>query len=195
MEENKKKIVGFSDDVSLIKAIAGGNKNAFAILAKKHIPIIYSVAFRMNFSKSEAEDIAQEVMLKIWMNAEKWDVNKKAKVSTWIYRITHNLCLDVLRKNKSNFNDNYMEIADKSDNAEAQYIKTEDDNIMQKLINELPERQRIALVFACYQELSYEEISHIMNTTVKSVESLLVRAKKNLRTQAIKSNLLDGGRK
>jgi len=189
---NNKKIIEFNDDQKLIEEVALGNRKAFSILANKHMPIIYSVAFRMNFSKFEAEDISQEVMLKIWMNANKWDVNKNAKVSTWIYRITHNLCVDVIRRNKANMNDGEVEMVDKSDNAEDKYIKSEDDNNMQKLINNLPERQRIALIFCYYQELSYEEISTIMDTSIKSVESLLVRAKKNLRSQAKKSNLLGG---
>ncbi len=172
-------------DESLIDRIANGDEEAFTILAKRHMNLLYAVARRMNNNKEDAEEITQEALLRIWSKAATWKKESGAAVTTWLYRITYNLCIDEKRKMK---NKSTVELFDDepdrvSLSAEKKIQNKQTGEIVEQALTALPKRQRAALVFCHYQGLSNAEAATAMGATVKAVEGLLVRARKTLQAE------------
>ena len=132
--------------------------------------------------------MAQEIFIKVWRNAKKF--KGKSKFSTWLYRITANHCLNYRRRRKS-ANVSLDDLTEHGRTPDA--LKVEPDweqkrqiELVRKAVNELPERQRMALVLAQYEGRSYKEIAEIMKVSVSSVESLIFRARGQLRKKLAK---------
>jgi len=168
-------------DEELMLDIAKGNKDAFQVLAKRHMNFIYSVAFRMFPQKTDAEDIVQEVLIRIWNKADMWKQDTGATVSTWIYRITYNLCIDQKRRVKRNMDQLNIDIIDPGIAADNKLNNKQSRIVIIASLQRLPKRQRAALVLCHYQGLSNAEAAAVIGTSVKAVESLLIRARKSLR--------------
>ncbi len=153
--------------------------------------MVYNTAAGFLTNESEAEDITQEVFIQVFKSIKHF--NEKSRLSTWIYRITITKCLDELRKKKAKkrfaFFTNLFEKDDGSDkeqfvNYEHPGVETDKKELSKILfmeIEKLPENQRIAFVLNKVEQLSYAEISEVMETSVSSVESLIFRAKSNLK--------------
>ena len=169
------------DDRVLIAKVAKGDSVAFETLAAKYTNMLFSVAYRMFPQQSDAEDIVQEALIKVWNKADLWDETKGASVSTWMYRLTYNTCIDHKRREKKGHVELIDNItADDEQNARAKMEQDESQAMLHDAINDLPERQRAALVLCHFEGLSNAEAAKIMDTTVKGVEGLLVRARKAL---------------
>ncbi len=165
------------NDEELMAAVAQGDQLAYQTLVRKHLPSITRYALRLLGNSRDTEDIAQETFLRLWTTASRWDPSK-AQLNTWLHRITHNLCIDFLRKQKrvtltDNFDD---EIAESESDA------TESFDALNQALSRLPEAQRSALLLCHYQGFSNKEAAAIMDITVKALESLIARAKRSLRT-------------
>ena len=172
-----------ADDVSdeaLMADIAAGDQAAFRILAERYMNLFYAVAFRMYPQRADAEDIVQEALLRVWSKAHLWKAGTGAAVSTWLYRVTYNLCIDQKRRSGPITAALNEEQADDGAAADKKLQDKETGAIVSEALQRLPERQRAALVLCHYQELSNAEAAAIMGTTVKGVEGLLVRARKAL---------------
>lgn len=179
-------------DEELMARIAGRDAPAFEILVKRHQRHILNLIYRSLGDRTHAEDVAQEVFLRIWRSAE--DYTPKAKFTTWVYRIAVNLCLDELKatQRKRPFVDLYggaegpdepVEVLNGFESArspEELLIAAEESGRIFAALQDLPANQRLAVVLAKFDGLSYGEISRILGCSVPSVESLLVRAKKTL---------------
>lgn len=167
-------------DDELMRRIVARDQRAFRILTDRYMKMLFSAAYRLGTTKEEAEDIVQEAMVRLWQKAESWNPEKGAAVRTWLYRIAYNLAVDLRRKDKPNVVlDNLpLESEDASDRATSE---AETGEIVRAAIEKLPERQKTALVLSHYEELGNAEVAEIMNTTVKGIEGLLVRARKTLR--------------
>jgi len=164
--------------------IAGGDKQAFQALAQRHMNLLYSVAFRMYPQRADAEEIVQEALIRIWSKAHLWRAGTGAAVSTWIYRLAYNLCIDHKRRahvETSVLDERY---ADAAPGPERETQNNQTSIIVKNAVQRLPERQRAALVLCHYQGLSNAEAAEAMGTSVKGVEALLVRAR-----QALKQDL------
>lgn len=162
-------------------AIADGDQRVYADTVRQHGRAIGFYAFRMLGNKDSAEDIAQETFLRLWTHAERWQADK-ASLSTWLHRIAHNLCIDLMRKDKSSQTDEYAdEIADQRQGAEQQQESDERLQRLQSALMMLPERQRSALVLTHYQGLGNQAVASIMDVSVDALESLLARARRALR--------------
>jgi len=166
-------------DEELIAHVANHNKEAFDNLLTRHMNGLYSVAYRMRMSQSDAEDVIQEVMMKVWQRADSWREGG-ASVRTWMFTITHNVCIDFKRKNKRPHLELIEEPKDKSPSAEEMVAEKETGEIVAESISELPDNQKAAVILTHYEKLSNAEVAQAMDTTVKAVESLLVRARKTL---------------
>lgn len=176
------------EDNELLKEIKLGNQDAFAVLVKRHTSKFYAVAFRMLGKRSDAEDIVQELFLKLWTKPEIWQEGRGAKFSTWFYRIITNRCIDHQRKKKPDqLLENY-DIEDKS-SIEEDLDKLARQKMLEQLLLELPERQRIAVNLCFYQGISNKEAAEIMEINLKALESLLMRAKKTLKAKVAEMNL------
>lgn len=168
-------------DEELISRVAKGDEDAFATLSKRYSKSLYGLVYRMFYSFNQAEDITQEVMIKIWRKANMWE-KSKGKVFSWMYRIAVNHCLDEKRKNKAkivyNFSDEQFVSKDKSADNEIQ-DKQEADSVKKEILT-LPERQRMALNLFFYDGLKVKEVAEAMECTEKAVENLLLRGKRAL---------------
>jgi len=133
-----------------------------------------------------AEDIAQETFLKAWNQAERWEPGR-AKFSTWLHRVAKNACLDRLRKKTEVYSDTIPEMMDDAPNA-AQIMMTIETEQTQKdhvnmALQKLPERQLAAITLCHYENKSQSEAAEILEIGVRAYESLLARARRNLRDE------------
>ena len=163
-------------------AIADGDQRVYADAVRQHSRAIGFYAFRMLGNKDSAEDIAQETFLRLWTHADRWQ-SDKASVSTWLHRIAHNLCIDMMRKDRSTQHDEIDdEIPDQRQDIEQQQEQVERQHRLQAALLSLPERQRSAIVLTHYQGLGNQAVATIMDLSVDALESLLARSRRALRT-------------
>lgn len=167
-----------------MQAVCMGDRSAYQTLVRQHLKSISHYAYRLLGNQKDTEDITQEVFLRLWTNAQKFRADK-SKLTTWLHRITHNLCIDYLRKHgrmqtQAAFDDETMDSL-----AENKESTNEDDEDATKLLRDamssLPENQRSALSLCHYQGFSNKEAAAIMNISVKALESAIARAKRSLR--------------
>lgn len=173
-------------DEELILHIAGGDRQAFNEIYKRYRPKIFSTAYHYLQQEHDTEELTQDVFVEIFRSAARYNFN--ASLSTWIYRITVNKCLDKLRyqKAKKRFafithlfhHEDHHQLADQKDERQE---ADEDRAMLYKAIDRLPDKQKTALILTQIEELSIKETATIMNTTAKAVESLTQRAKSNLK--------------
>jgi RNA polymerase sigma-70 factor (ECF subfamily) len=180
MSEATRTATADSDDDTLIARFAGGDQSAARILTERHIGRVLALATRMLRDTAEAEDVAQETMLRAWRNAAKWEPGK-AKFSTWLHKVALNLCYDRLRKRKSSSLDEVAEPID--DRASAQQGMEADERLtlLKDAMEALPERQRAAIQMRHFEERGNDETAEILGVTVEAVESLLSRGRRALR--------------
>lgn len=172
-----------NDDAMLMQRIAGGDQRAFRDLMQRHLPRTVRLAARVLGSTGAAEDVAQEAFVRVWKHAANWEDPKQAgaKFTTWLYRIVLNLCIDEKRKRTFTDIDAIPEKADDTPNAEANIQRREKSKRVKAALEQLPERQRAALVLCFYEEYSNKDAADMLGISVKAIESLLVRARRMLR--------------
>ena len=169
--------------------IAKGDDDAFEILVNRHQTSVLNLIYRFIGDRTQAKDLAQEVFLRVWQTADRYE--PRAKFTTWIYRITANLCLNELKSARRrkwfpfHRSEGDRETAieetfpDESPTAEDVLLARERSRQISEALQSLPANQRMALVLKRYDDLSYEEIAQILGCSVSAVESLIVRAKRN----------------
>lgn len=184
------------NDEQLIARVIEGDNDAFRELIEKYQQLVHKTCFNILRQQEDAEDVVQEVFIESFESIRLF--RKESKFSTWLYRIAINKSLNHKRKHKwknvvssiENFfggdNPSRFEIVDHTAHNSPETIDyNERARILQQAIQSLPENQRIAFTLCKYDELSYQEISEIMNLSFSSVESLIHRAKMNLQKRLI----------
>ena len=166
------------DEAHLVALVRKGDPRAYSDLVVRHLPAIEVYAKRIVNDDTLAQDVAQDVMVVLWQRASDFNPNK-ARLTTWLHRIAHNRCIDIMRKRQ-------REVS--WDPSESEHPLTESDTPREQrsidvALKRLSESQRTALVLTYYQNLSNREVAEIMNSSVRAVESLLVRARGNLKKQ------------
>jgi len=167
-----------------LQLYANGDQSAARLLTARLAPRVYAQAFRMLGNAAEAEDVAQDAMMRIWKIAPEWRVGE-AKVTTWLYRVTANLCTDRLRKTRNVALDAIDEPVDPSLSAADELQDQARSTALREALLELPERQRQAVVLRHIEEMPNPEIADVMEISVEAVESLTSRGKRAL-TQILK---------
>ena len=179
----------------LITGILKHDKPVIEVLVKKYHKQVIKTAFHFVHDMDDAEDIAQDVCIEILEKVGQF--NRTSSLSTWIYRVTVNKSLNFVRKNKrkqlvQQFESFFYKKDGNSGNAIAEpssndnsFENNERKHILDTAINSLPENQKTAFILSKYEELSYKEITEIMNLSLASVESLLQRAKQSLQKKLI----------
>jgi len=174
----------------LLQKIRSSDPSAFRDIFVAFHRMVFNISYRMTGNRQDSEDITQEVFLNVYKSIGRFRFD--SKLSTWLYQVTINRCLNHLSRKKlqmwfsldfiseseaeqnTHLRDNSI---DRPDNKLEQ---KESEAIIQKCINALPKWQKIAIILHRYEGLSYQEIANIMNCSVSSVESRLFRAKQNL---------------
>ena len=167
-----------SDDVLMV-LYSNGDQEAARALTYRHAPRVLALSNRILRDKAEAEDVAQDAMLRLWKVAPDWRQGE-AKVSTWLYRVASNLCTDRLRKRRSTHLGDIPEPADDTPSVESQMVSKDRAKALDAAMNQLPERQKLAVTLRHINELSNPEIAEIMDISVEAVESLIARGKRAL---------------
>ena len=174
----------------LVFGLRQGEESAFKELVIQFQDKVFNTSLGLLQHHTEAEDIAQEVFIQVFRSIQNF--KGESLLSTWIYRITVTKSLDHLRSKKrkkrfgfinSLFGENNLPVYEPEDFTHPGVLQEnkEDAAILFKIIDQLPENQRTAFVLNKVEELSYREIATILNTSESAVDSLLQRAKKNLR--------------
>ena len=175
-----------TNEHELMIRLASGQMEALSEIVDRYQNQVLSIAYRFLNDWTKAEDVAQETFLRIYKSAGKY--TPQARFTTWLYRIVVNLCLDEKRKQTkmpvSIEEASYTPPVDNSEYNDAERKETIE--LVKKAINELPERQRLAVILHRYENLSYDQICEVTEWTKSAVESLLVRAYENLRKKLSK---------
>ena len=166
-------------DHDLMARAAKGDERAFRTLAERHAGPALRLARRILGNETAAEDVVQDALLRVWINAPRW--RPEAAFRTWLYRIVINLCLNAKRRAPNLPLDAAEQVADARPSPDEQLRLDERDKQLAAAIDALPERQRAAIVLTYQEGLSNAEVAEVLDTSVSSVETLLVRARRTLR--------------
>lgn len=175
-------------DFTLMERIGEGDHEAFRQLVVRHQNAVIGTVAKMLGNASEAEDIAQQVFLRIWKNAKRY--RPDAKFTTYLFTITRNLVFNETRRksrkkevssDEREENSNQLIEASPDRQPDAELLQAELQRAVDDAIASLPEAQRMAVVLRRYEQLSYEEIAAVLNLSVSAVKSLLFRARTSLR--------------
>lgn len=169
-------------DEALMVLYANGDPDAARLLAKRLLPRILGYATRLLTDRAEAEDMAQEAMLRLWKIAPEWRQDE-AKVSTWVYRVVTNLCTDRLRSRQRRRADSLDEVAEPESGAatvETTMMQADRMAALDAALATLPDRQREAVVLRHIEGMSNPEIAEVLQIGVEAVESLTARGKRAL---------------
>lgn len=152
---------------------------AVSRLVDRHSPAVYALAVRMLGDTAEAEDVTQDVFIRAWKALPDWE--PRAKFSTWLHRVTLNVCYDRLRKRREVTMDTLPERTDPALSPHEQLDQVQRVQTVQAAIADLPERQAAALTLCALQGHSQNEAAEIMEISVEALESLLARARRGLK--------------
>ena len=180
-------------DEDLVRRVGAGDRRATAEIVRRHLPRMVGLARRMLGDASEAEDVAQEVFLRVWKHAAAWKPGA-AKFETWMHRVAINLCLDRLRRVGRNSGDVTSDTVDARASATRALDDRQRRDRVRDALQKLPERQRAALVLCYYQDRTNIEAAEILGVSVDALESLLSRARRTLKSAlaAERADLLSG---
>lgn len=179
-----------AEDVRLMRLVSQGDTSAFEKLIERHQSLVAGTVARMLGGNSDVEDIAQQVFIRVWKSARRYV--PRAKFTTWLLKITRNLVFNELRRSKRHAHvplqtdpgaEEFPLKDEKNPPPDASLLETELQQAIDDAITQLPESQRMALILRRYEQLSYEEISEVLDLSVPAVKSVLFRARTELRAR------------
>ena len=181
-------------DAEIMLQVKHGDDSAFAYLVQKYRRPMLSFMFRMAHNASAAEDLAQEVFLRVYRSRESYEAS--AKFTTWLYRIATNLAVNHIRDTRHERPENTVsldepdeesgrtpDLPDHVPTAEEALVQRERLAVIRQRVLALPERQRVAVVMHKYQQMEYRQISDVLKLSESATKSLLFRAYETLREQ------------
>jgi RNA polymerase sigma-70 factor, ECF subfamily len=177
--------------------VKAGDEQSFALLLQRYRTPLVNFLYRMVRQREQAEDLAQEVFLRVYRAREEYVPS--AKFTTWLFRIATNLALNFVRDNKyqrlevsidapittdaEDGEEKPLDVAEKSPNIEQHLVEEARRKMIRHAIEKLPEKQRAAVLLHKYQELDYNEIAKILGCSESALKSLLFRAYESLRVE------------
>lgn len=167
-------------DEDLVRRVGQGDPAAIQAMVARKLPRMLALAQRMLGDPVEAEDVAQDALLRAWKQAPDWTTGK-AKFDTWLHRVGLNLCYDRLRKRREIVTDAVPERPDESAAPDRGLMAADVGVRVDAALARLPDRQREAIVLCHYQELTNIEAAALMSVSVEALESLLSRGRRALR--------------
>ena len=182
------------NEILLISRARGGDREAFGALVEQYRDNVYRLAYRMCGNAYDADEAAQEAFVAAWRALPNF--RGDAKFSTWLYRLTTNAAIDVMRREKRHkaVGDGEMiEVADDADSPQETVERTEQQEAVQKALATLSEEYREVLLLRYMEELDYAEIAEVLQLSSGTVKSRINRAKAALKTALLKSGNIFGG--
>jgi RNA polymerase sigma-70 factor (ECF subfamily) len=181
-------------DADIMLRVKAGDQSAFEYLVQKYRRPMVSFMYRMARNSAVAEDLAQEVFLRVYRSRETYEAS--AKFSTWLYRIATNLAVNHARDTRherpevqvsldepDDDTGTTLELPDASLNAEQQMVRRERLSAIRRKVEALPEPQRLAVIMHKYQQMDYKQIADVLKKSESATKSLLFRAYETLREQ------------
>ncbi len=169
------------EELQWIQEVLTGNKQAYAHIIDKYKNRLYATILRMTRNPQNAQDLVQEAFIKVYQQLNKYD--QKGSFSSWIYRVAINHCMDEFRK--KSYKMKQAEINEEkivnTNHPEVVFLKKEKSRQLERLIATLPEDERMIILLRYVSELSYNEISELIEIPLSDVRSKLHRAKKKMR--------------
>jgi len=185
---------GGRTDAEIMLQVKAGDDSAFEYLVQKYRRPMVSFMFRMAHSNAVAEDLAQEVFLRVYRSRESYEAS--AKFTTWLYRIATNLAVNHARDTRHERPENTvsldepdadsgrtLDLPDRAPSVEETIVQRERLAAIRQRVQSLPERQRIAVVMHKYQQMDYRQIADVLKLSESATKSLLFRAYETLREQ------------
>jgi RNA polymerase sigma factor (sigma-70 family) len=171
---------GVADEAALLARVAARDGAAFHLLAERHAPQLHRIAWRITGDMHEAEDIAQESLLRLWDQAPRWREGRTS-LAAWLCRVAVNLAIDRHRRSRRISSTDIPERADEAPLADAAIAAGQQAARARALIAALPDNQRAAIVLTYYEDLSNADAAAALDMKLKAFESLLFRARAALR--------------
>ncbi len=191
--------MAIDSDLELMLRVRSGDAESFEVLLRRHRRPLISYFCRMVRDQALAEDLAQEVFLRVYQARARYQ--PEARFTTWLYRIATNLALNAIRDRREpdapveadgwDRDSPEAQIPDSKPTAEQSLIRSDRERIIRQAVEALPGNQRAAVVLHKYQEVDYRQISRILGVSESAVKSLLFRAYETLRERL--EPLLKGG--
>src|SRR5579863_9598467 len=193
--------MAIDSDLELMLRVRSGDADSFGLLLNRYRRPLIRYFCRMVRDQALAEDLAQEVFLRVYQARERYQPD--ARFTTWLYRIATNLALNALRDRK---NEKLTETTDRQEGEEGgildrtpderptveqQMVESDRQRLIRDAIGDLPEKQRAAVILHKYQEVDYRQIANVLRVSESAVKSLLFRAYENLRVRL--EPLVQGG--
>jgi len=183
--------VALEHDAELMLRVRDGDSTSFALLLERHrAPVIHFI-YRMVLSQAVAEELAQEVFLRVYRSRASYEPT--AKFTTWLFRIASHVALNWIRDSKKEKNQESLDhdthdgmqfqVSDREPNIEQKMVRDVRLQEVQTAIQTLPEKQRAAVLMHKYQEMEYSQIAKILQCSESAVKSLLFRAYETLRSR------------
>jgi RNA polymerase sigma-70 factor (ECF subfamily) len=167
-------------DLGEMRAIASGDPAAFARLIDREAPRLLRFAQGMLGSLEEAEDVVQETLLRLFENAATWE--PQARIGTWLHRVCYNRSIDNLRRRRALVDEDALaELPDGGELPDAALVRNETVNSVRGAMARLPHRQRTAVLLFHFQDLAQRDAAAIMGISETAFESLLARARRQMR--------------
>jgi RNA polymerase sigma-70 factor, ECF subfamily len=181
--------MAMQSDLELMQRIRSGDTASFETLLRRYRVPLVGYLYRMVRDPALAEDLAQEVFLRVYKARERYQ--PEARLTTWLYRIATNLALNAIRDRKDEVSESASEdleggsaferLVDARPTAEQQLIQGDRERLIRQAVTSLPENQRAAVILHKYQEVDYHQIAKILSISESAVKSLLFRAYEALR--------------
>ena len=177
------------EDVAWMARIARGDDDAFRLLVEKHQKAVIGTVAKMTNGSADSEDIAQQVFLRVWKSAKRYQPT--AKFTTFLFTITRNLVFNETakksRRKESSIEEQEEEwhrsvaSSDESSQPDQKLAQSEMKQVVDNAIARLPEKQRLAVILRRYEQMPYEEMATVLELSVPAVKSQLFRARNSLR--------------
>lgn len=180
-------------DERLMLRAGRGDRDACAQLVERYLAKVVAFAGRMLGDRDAAQDVAQEVFLRLWTHAASWQPGS-ARLSTWLHRVAFNLCLDRSRRRRETPLEATFDVADPQPHSVMLMHHQDIARHVIEALQKLPITQRTAIVLCHYQDLRNTEAAEVMEISVDALESLLARARRALRERlrSLAPDLLGG---
>jgi RNA polymerase sigma-70 factor (ECF subfamily) len=169
------------DDHALLEQVRQGDHEAFSVLVHRHTDRFYQLAYRYLQQRSAAEDIVQDAFLKVWEDPGRWRPEHGTRFTTWFHRVVVNLCLDWQKRKRPQSLDESAPLRDEREGQDSAVLRAQEQQLLERAIAQLPERQRTALNLCFEENLSNQEAADLMGLNLKALQSLIMRAKTTLK--------------